>query len=198
MKIVIPFILSILGIAIFFGYTNKAQDEVKLLKGEVASYDEALNNSRQLQEVRDVLGEKYNSFSKEDIDRLNKMIPSNVSNIKLIIEISQIASKYGFVLRNVKYDTNEAKASTPSTNGELTDAERRNILENKPYGSFDLEFSTQGQYGNFLALLRDVEQNLRIVDIVGLKFTPADADSATQVKDNYKYDFKIRTYYLKN
>ena len=197
MKFLLPILLGILGVGLFVIFTNSAYTEVKILRAEVDSYDQALNNSRQLQEVRDALGNRYKAFSKNDTDRLIKMVPDNVDNIRLIIDISQIAKRYGLILKNVKYDTSAGK-STTGKDGALTQSDRKALLENKVYGSFDLEFSTQGQYGNFLAFLRDMEQNLRIVDIVGLSFNPAEADSATVFKDNYKYDFKIRTYYLKN
>lgn len=194
MRFFLPILLGILGLGLFFTFTNSEYKKVKALRAEVDSYDQALNNSRQLQEVRDALGDKFKAFSKEDTDRLIKMIPDNVDNIRLIIDISQVANRYGLTLRNVKYDINAGK----STVGEVTQSDRRALLENLNYGSFDLEFSTQGQYGNFLAFLRDLEQNLRIVDITGLSFNSSDGGSTISTKDNYKYDFKIRTYYLKN
>jgi hypothetical protein len=40
------------------------------------------------------------------------------------------------------------------------------------YDSVTIHFSTQGTYTDFMALMKDLEQALRVVDLVNLSLTP--------------------------
>ena len=73
----------------------------------------------------------------------------------------------------------------------------------KDYGVWNLEFSTMGTYNNFLNFSRDLQSNLRIVDIAAVQFSSTDTRVAPLVgklssDEVYKYSFKIKTYWLKN
>jgi Tfp pilus assembly protein PilO len=186
-RFIFPTILIIASIVIFVGYTNQNYKEMKELKTLQASYNDALSNSRKLLEVKGALTEKYNSLSDDDRDRLMKLMPDNVENIKLILDIQKIASQYGMLPRDVKFDT----VAQVQKDGPLTPQQAQD--QNKPYGSFDLEFSVSGTYGNFLSFLRDLEKSLRLVDIISVSFSSSEGGSSV-----YKYTFKIRTYWLKS
>ena len=58
----------------------------------MTSYNEALNNSKALEDKRDTLTAKYNTIDPNDLIKLQKLLPDNVDNIRLILEIGQIAS----------------------------------------------------------------------------------------------------------
>lgn len=192
LQFITPIIMVTLSAVTFFFFTDPAYTEVKDLRTQQAEYNEALNNSKQLQAVREVLREKYNNFTPEDLQKISKLIPDNVDNIRLIIEIQSIAAKYNMVLTNVKFDAKK----TGDKEQTLEEAAAARTT-NKDYGTFDLEFSTQGSYENFVGFLTDLEKNLRIVDINGLGFSVTDTTSG-QGRTGNKYDFKIKTYWLKN
>lgn len=85
----------------------------------MASYNEALNNSKALEAERDKLTQKYNSFDPENLSKLQKLLPDNVDNIRLILEIEKIASPYGMVLKNVKYDATDKNTAVSQTIGTI-------------------------------------------------------------------------------
>ena len=124
-------------------------------------------------------------------------MPDNVDNIRLILEIGEIAKPYGMVLSDVKYDAS-VSSNTKGVANVVAGAGQNNLNSN--YGILDLEFSTQGTYDNFLSFLNDLEHNLRIVDISSIEFSSDTGSSTTssQQNDIYKYSFKIKTYWLKN
>lgn len=173
----------------------------------MSSYDEALANSKALENERDKLTKKYNSIEPENLEKIRKMLPDSVDNIRLILEIENIAKPYGMLLKDVKYDAtkkeetkgdeknNVVQAGSTASNSEQT--------AKKDYGVWTLEFSTKGSYANFLNLLKDLENNLRVVDISSIQFSSTEA-SGIGIKDplassdSYKYSFKINTYWLKN
>ena len=72
-------------------------------------------------------------------------------------------------------------------------------VSRKDYGVWNLGFSTQGTYSNFVNFVKDLEKNLRIVDIVSVDFSSSSGIGVNPALSSiYKYDFKIKTYWLKN
>jgi len=145
-KFFIPTVLIAISIALFVFFTNPLYKEISVLRAKSASYEQALTNAKELQTFRDELLNKYNGFSREDVTRLKKLVPDNVDNIRLILEIQGIASNYGMQIKNVKYDAKKA-AGLESTVPQNANASREQV---KDYGTFDMEFSTEGSYNNFV------------------------------------------------
>jgi Tfp pilus assembly protein PilO len=201
MRYITPVILIGIAIAFFFMVTNPIYNDISSKKGEVTSYNEALDNSKALANVRDQLTAKYNAIDSNNLIKLQTLLPDNVNNIRLILEIEQIASPFGMVLSDVKYD-----ASTPAAGVAAADTAtvvqggNTNTSTSKDYGTFDLEFSTSGTYDNFINFTKSLESNLRIVDISSVSFSSdtAVSTSKTSSPDIYQYDFKIKTYWLKS
>ncbi len=194
-RIIFPIFSLVISVVGLFGFVKPAYEEVNTLKAQVASYDEALLNSRSLEEERDKLTQKFNSISSENLDKVKKLIPNSVDNIRLILEIEKLASPYGMVLKDVHYEviSKEDEAKTGTRQAGTT----KNT--NQEYGSWDLEFSTEGSYNDFVNFTKDLEQNLRVVDIVSVQFSSGSTDTIKSASQKpYKYKFKIRTYWLKN
>lgn len=187
MKFIFPIILIVIAIGSFLTVTNPMYKSVGLLRTDMASYNEALANATALRSVRDRLNETYSSFSPTDLAKLEKMLPDSVDNIRLVLEINSIASQHQLLLKNIKYDVAQKDADTNS----------RTKAPAKPYQAFEIAFSTEGTYENFLLFLKDVEKNLRIIDISTISFSVADGPANTIPAGVYRYDFKIKTYWLK-
>ncbi len=198
-RFIIPIILIGIAATFFFVFTNPMYNDILTLNAEVASYDSALDNSKMLENERDKLTAKYNAINPDDLVKLKKLLPENVDNVRLILEIGQIALPYGMVLKDVKYNVTNTKAATPTALGAIVQGGATKL---KDYGIFDLEFSTSGTYDNFINFTKNLESNLRIVDISSIVFS-SDLGSIvnnpkTGSPEIYKYNFKIKTYWLKN
>jgi Tfp pilus assembly protein PilO len=191
-KYIIPTTLTAIAIGLFVIFTNPIYKDVQGLRAQVASYDQALTNAEQLRAVREQLLLKYNGFSKENIAKVQKMIPDNVDNIRLILEIQGMASAYGMQIKNVKYDAKVAAGVDIVPQNAAASAD-----QNKIYGIFDMEFSTEGTYDNFIKFVGDMEHSLRIVDINSVTFSSSDSMATTPLNTVYKYDLKFKTYWLK-
>src|SRR5687767_12115956 len=100
-RFITPIILLLIAAAIFFGYISPAYKDTKTVRSEIGEYEEALSQSKELQASRDELLTKYNTFEARDLERLKKFLPGNVDNVRLVMDIDSIASKYGMILRNV-------------------------------------------------------------------------------------------------
>lgn len=210
------------GIGGFFLITSPIYDDISLLQAEAEVYNQALENSANLQRERDRLTTKYNSFSVEDIEKLEKMLPNSVDNIQLILEIQEEASKRGIVVKNVEFEPeqfleqNDPAAATPTPanntasgqaaaagNTPATAARNRtgrtaSTDDNKDFEAFELEFSVEGSYSDFVAFMKLMERSLRLIDINTISFTPGASEKDKKYTDDYKYLFRINTYRLKD
>jgi|SRR3989344_6025074 len=196
-RYILPIILIGVAIAGFFTFTNPFYENVLIEREQVASYNEALDNSKALEAERDKLTQKYNSFDPENLSKLQKLLPDNVDNIRLILEIEKIASPYGMVLKDVKYNATSKDTPISQTAAGTTQAVKNSA--GKDYSVWNLEFSIQGTYNNFTNFVKDLENNLRIVDISSIQFSSnAGAGISPSLSESYKYNFKIKTYWLKN
>lgn len=193
-KFIVPITLIIISVLVFVLFTNPLYKDASVFRERASSYDSALTNAKNLQAVRDQLLTKYNGFPQEDILKLQKLVPDNVDNIRLILEIQGIASNYNMQITNVKYDANKAAGITSNVPQNVADSREQSL----GYGIFEMEFSTEGTYDNFIKFIEDVEQSLRIVDITSVTFSSVGGVSAqNSATSTYKYDFKIKTYWLK-
>ena len=208
MRLIMPIILIGTSAAVFFVFANPIYSEIGLRKANLDSYDEALNNSKALENQRDTLTLKENAMDPNNLAKLTRLLPESVDNIRLILEIEQIALPYGMVLKDVKYDSNTAtnnavKGSASAASAPLAGSAQTGSLAiqnlHKDYGVWDLSFSTTGSYNNFLNFTRDLENNLRIVDVSSIQFSSsAGGLPGSGQSEFYKYDFKIKTYWLKD
>jgi Tfp pilus assembly protein PilO len=200
MRYIMPIILLAISVAAFLTFANPTYQSISAVKAKAASYDEALNNSKALEIERDKLTAKYNSISAENLDKLEKLLPENVDNIRLILEIEKLASPYGMTLKDVRYDTTTEKTSDTASSP-AAPAPSAGPDSKKNFGTWNLEFSTTGTYDNFISFVKDLENNLRVVDISSVEFSSNEgglSGVAQNTAQSYKYTFKIKTYWLKN
>src|SRR6185437_14911262 len=82
--------LVVAAIGLFVVYTNPTYQATKALAAQVSAYNSALDKSKELRAVRDQLLSKRNTFAPSDVQKLEELLPDNVDNIRLIIDINNI------------------------------------------------------------------------------------------------------------
>lgn len=202
MKLILPIsFLAITGILFFF-IINPFYGEAKQIKADVATYNLALTNSTELQKTRDSLLGTYKNIKKEDLDRLEHFLPNNIKNIELVLEIEKIANMHGMPVKNIRFDSSKI-VTTPSNDTASSDntvAAENDPDKELPYGIFPVDFVVDGDYDTFLAFLKDLELNLRLVDVKSIYFSVPQAAASVggaTIPSIYSYSFKINTYWLK-
>jgi Tfp pilus assembly protein PilO len=178
MSIIVPIILALASIGLFFGYIDPTYTKIKEARVEKADYTRALDNSEQLRAERDKLLSKFNGMSQADLDRLEKLLPNDIDNIRLVIDIDEMARTYGMRIRNFKADA-----------ADKSDKIGRDATS---YGTLTLSFSTTASYQTFLAFMRDLERSLRILDVTAISFSAPESGSGL-----YDYAVTVKTYWLK-
>lgn len=199
MKLISPILFIAISLVLFFVVVDPLYKEIKQIKTDVSTYSTALNNSTELQKTRDSLIDVYKGVKAEDRERLAHLLPSTIGNIELILEIEKIASLYGMPIEDIKFEAKslEDKSETEGQVDNIIVAEN-DPNSNLPYGIFPMEFIIEGRYDTFLEFLKDLEHNLRLVDVKSISFVvPSSASGASVDSSIYKYTLKVETYWLK-
>jgi Tfp pilus assembly protein PilO len=198
-------ILAALGIilagGIFFAFTKPTYDSIQTDQAQIAQYNAALAKATQLQALKQTLLSRYNSFNPTDLSRLQVMLPDQVNNIGLILDLDTLASQFGMSLENV--DISGTSDTTTSSTGVGT-APAAGATVGAPsalYDSLDVSFTVHGTYTQFMQYITNLETSLRIVDLVKLNVGGGSTtvSNAAAGSDNIVYSFQItlRTYWLK-
>ena len=177
-------------------YTQPTYDHVQAVAAQNAQYDAALTKAAELQQLKQSLLSKYNSFDQTNLSKLQTMLPDQVDNIRLILDMDNIANLHGMALQNVSISTPNASQAAGAV-GAISAGGRK-------YDSITMSFSTHGTYSQFKSFLDDLEASLRIVDVVSLSFTSAASNGDQSVSipaqgadPSYSYTMTIRTYWLR-
>ncbi len=176
-SIVTTIILFVLAGGIFFGFTDSRYASVRALQDESSKLERAREKMLELNEERDSITNERNQFSADDLDRLQKALPDNVDNVKLVNDLNGIAEDYGMVVRNATVSFSK------DTSGDI-------VIDEKAYGVVSVQFAVSGEYQTFLSFLRKLEQSLRVVDVVNVSFSSEGNDTF------YEYLVSLKTYWL--
>lgn len=225
MSNITPIILILTSVGLFFGYINPtytamtgsadiASKSIQELQSEENDYKDALNKTREIELVRGGLLSKFNALKDSDKEKIAKLLPDHIDSVRLIIDMNNIAAKYGMSLTNLVLTASGVlpvvKATTAGnatpTAGGATGAPTFVGPDERQYDSIKLGFTVTGTYDNFIQFLKEIEESLRVVDITSLSFGTIKptipilgqgAVSSTPVSNLYTYTMTVRTYYLK-
>lgn len=187
MNLITPIILIIISLGTFFMYVDPNYRGTNLgngsrsvldLQKEDGEYQAALNNTTAIRMKRQSLVDKQGQINPDSLSRLEALLPDNVDNIKLVIDMNQIAQNHSLTLKNIKLD-NAVKAD-PSKLGQ----------DDSKYGTVGLSFTVNSSYDNFQNFLTDLEKSLRLVEITDLAVTGNDTGI-------YEFSVGLKTYWLK-
>lgn len=210
MKNIISILFLVSGVMISVFFTSKqfvcdkstcSYNGIKTIEKEKQSYTIALENAKNLEARRSELTQKYNSISIEDINKLENLLPNNVDNIKLVLELETLAQKYDLLIENPKLETSSLTSGNTNIAGgpNLRTPNDPSIL---PYGTFTMDFSVRSNYQNLKYFIEDIEKNLRLIEIVGIELKVPENIDKTKIKKyppgTYDVNIKAVIYYLKN
>ncbi len=227
-----PIVLIVASVGLFWLYTGPAYSattgsadtagkSIQELQSERQDYADALEKTREIELARTGLLAKFNAISDGDKAKLAAMLPNHIDSVRLIIDINTLAQKYGMSLSHLLLtadgglsQSGTASAPAPAMGqpgpGTAAVAGFGGSSTSSAYNSITLGFSVTGSYDNFLLFLKELQESLRIVDVVSLSFSTTGGGGTgtglSQTPQNktsdpsqapYAYTMTIRTYYLK-
>ena len=193
-------ILIVLAVGIYVTFTRGLLDDASAVKTMNDQYVSALNNAAKLISTRDQVLKSYNGISADDRDRINKMIPNTVDNIRLIIDLNSVALQHGFSLKNItataKSGSSGSGGSSPASANPVSSASSYSSnalsasIATPTLDTVAVSFSVTAPYQQFISFMQDLEASLRVMDITHL--TVSGNDSGT-----YDFGVQLNTYWLR-
>lgn len=180
MKTLTPVALIIAAIGLFYLYTNPQYQEIKTLRVKADAYDNAIIEAQSVVAKRNELVAKKQSFDQNDISKLSTMIPDSIDNIRLIIDVNDVARKHNAALKDIHVAGDSSIVSKEKSN------------DTKAYGIVTISFSTSATYEDFQKLLADYEKSLRLLDVAQVSVKQPEKGGS-----QYGFGVSLKTYWLK-
>jgi hypothetical protein len=193
-------ILIILAIGLYFTVTQTVFNDTKKIQASNTEYVNAIESAKRLIAVRDQVLADYNNLTEDDKTRLDKLVPKSVDNIRLIIDLNNVALQHGFSLKGIKAvaassGSNGAKSpsqnSMPVVNSGMQGANGQLAIATPVLDKVTVSFGVSAPYQQFISFLQDLEASLRIMDVSHLSVT---ADE----KGIYDWKVELQTYWLRS
>jgi len=180
MQFLIPIILIMISVGLFASWVDPTYQTIKERQVEKARYDETLAKTVQIREFRNEIDQKYKAIPEEDLERLDKMLPTHIDNIRLILDVNSVASKKGMTIRDIKIDLQD--------NG--SGVEEIDVSDQGLFGTVGFSFTVVTTYDNFKDFIDDLALSLRIIDVNSIEI------SSIPEEDNfYRFNVGIQTYW---
>jgi hypothetical protein len=187
MKALVPLLLIVLCVAMYFMYITPVTLEVKTLLAEKARYDDLLEKTQEIVEIRNSVLNDYNSISEDQKARLSKIVPETFTPVLFMNDLTSLAGKYNLGIADFK--TAEPDDTTAGQIAIVDPTAQQKYKANK------VSFKVSGQYTQFVKFLTDLETSLELVDVTGLSITSGTTNGA--IKDGVlDYTVELNTYSL--
>jgi len=141
--------------------------DIRVLTAEKDEFGSAIARINELRQIRNDLIQTYNSLPQEDIKRVKKILPDTFSSGLILVELSNLASESGLLLKSTDVSTG-SRIGAP-------------VVKNAGdrFTEVQLKLVVSGPYDRFRTFLQKLEKSLRLVDVTALSFTSASrADSS--------------------
>ncbi len=204
MKTIISLILIAASVAFFVFFTKPKWAELKENRVEVEKLNVAQENAKKLKSRIESLQKIRNNISAADSEKIRKMVPDNVENVKLIIDFDNMLQ----ALVSERGTASLYKSANPADSGKISIenpkiAQGNTLIEGgfdaSQLGVADFTFSVSLTYADFIEFLKRIETSTRIFDIESISFTTPELAAGKNPNDIvYNFNIALKTYWLKS
>ena len=178
-KTLVPVILLIVSAGLFFWQINPLYTAISALRAQSQQYDDALAVRDQLTQLQNTLAQKFDSFPKDQVARLETFLPDHFDSVRLILDVSGIAGNFGITLGNIQ--TSNLAQATPGT-----------TVTTNPYNTSSISFSFTAPYATTVSFIKGLESSLRLVDVESIDIAP----TKDKKLSGYDVTMTLNTYWL--
>jgi hypothetical protein len=187
---ILPVLLILIAVGLLLGYVRPTYaGPVTVLGQRIASYDAALAAADAYDAREAELARQRDQLPQNELARLESFLPDGVDNVRIILDLTALASRTGVSLSDFT-----VAESAPTAPADAMPADAPSPLGGFHNGSLvdsvDLSVTATGTYHAFRSFLDGIESSLRPMDVVRLDVK----GSATGV---YVYSVTLRIYWLR-
>jgi len=203
MKSIISIILIAASIAFFVFFTKPKWAELKANRVEVEKLNVAQENAKKLKSKIDSLQNTRNNISPADTEKIRKMIPDNVENVKLIIDFDNMLQ----ALVTENQTTSIYRAANPAESGKISIenpkiAQGNALIEGgfdaSQLGVADFSFTVSLTFNDFMDFLKRIETSTRIFEVESITFSTPTVSGKNPNDIVYTFNVALKTYWLKS
>lgn len=160
-----PIIFIVLAVGIFFLYVQPQNERFNEIKKIEQEYKMARDKANELRTKREGLQNKFKQVGIADQERLKKMLPDTIDNVRLLLDLTNIANRFGISPTAITISSGQEVGAQAAG----ADAENKDqiIIDNTStgYGTIKIGFSFVATYEDYKRFLRELELSLRLIDI---------------------------------
>ena len=195
-RIFIAVILFIAAILLGVFYLRPEWGRFQGLKSDVAELEAISGEFDELIANRDHLLSLINSISKENLGRVDRLLPQGPHASDFLVSMEALTIQNAIALRRIDLvspDANRSEAQPQAISG-APGAPRPLGSPSSPRGTREVQslpFNLQvaGSYAGFKKFLQGLERNLRLINVENISFS---ASSKGEISD---FTLKAETYY---
>jgi len=195
-KLITIIVLMAVSTATFMMYVAPTYDHINAVKAKIARLDQALSKTRDIRRIRQSLSTRFSEFSESNLEKLQKMLPDHVDNVRLVLDIDGIASQYGMRLKNVAIQDNKKSSQDSSSSSDAIIGAGR-VKQEGGHQSLVLQFEVEATYAEFVKFLSDIESSLRLVDLVEMSVASSSGSEEKLADPKYTFTLALKTHWLK-
>jgi len=193
-KNLIATILIIVAIGLYFTVTQNVIADAEGVKAESDATTQALSDASEIVTSRDQVTHDYNQISQADRAKLDAMIPAGVDNIRLVIDLNNLALQHHFSLTDVKAvvpsSSGGASGTIPPPAGGAASSGSVGTVGEPQLDKVVVSFTASTRYDQFISFLQALEADERVMSLRHL---------TVGSNDDGVYDFQaeFETYWLR-
>lgn len=172
MRYITAILFSSLAAGLIVAYAYPTYQEIGTIKARQVELQDYIKKASVAQAKIDDLEARYQKFPEGASDRMTIMIPESVDDVRLTMDLTNLAAQHGLSLAN------------PTIKKVAVD-------KGSKLQQYDVSFSIEAPYSTFRNFLNDIQYWLQIRDITSLTITPGDTAAAPM-----KVSFNFVTYAL--
>ena len=184
----IPIILFILSGATYFAFIAPTWEEVGSIKEQQESAQGTITQGEELKTLVADISEKVKRFEEEDPQgRIGAILPLEIDEILFLNDISALAGNRGLQTKGLML---EAKSDDAPNNQAETQTKNERATRT-------VAFSVSATYPQFVDFLREIEQNLVLLEIENIEFAavseeaPKSSGSTSKTSSPSAYDYSV-------
>jgi Tfp pilus assembly protein PilO len=159
------------------------QEDIKTQEADIKDSEDTLKRLKELV--------AFAAENKESIKKFDLILPGDEEKATLLSNLDNLANANGLSTLKISFD-----AVSPSA-GVVTAADGSVVPATSDYDSRNVRISLRGSYLSFKNFLTAIENNLRVVDITSVDFTPETSSKETEGeggRKSYTYSIGLKAY----
>lgn len=181
-------------------YITPKYTDIMNLRSNDSELSAALAKAKDIDNISKNLSEKMRSFQKENLDRLERLLPLKFDDLRFVNDLQGVGERNGLKIQGITITDaptntsgNQPQAGVP---GEPKTA-------NKGYAAHKFSFTVSASYKTFVIFLKDLERSLQFTDMNSISLStsggmsPQGQGGKQASSDTYNYQVEFTTYSLK-